>query len=317
VVPEVPVDAGSMTTFRADRFPDAGPSPWLDQPDALVHIGRVEAEGSITPYEADQLRKWVRDGYVIEESLLDGDSLDRVWSEYEAMLASGALQPSEEPHFTGDDVPGRVLDPHKMAPAIARLMGDPRLRHVTELLLGARSIPFQSISGHKASQQATHSDSIHMTTYPEGYLVAMWIAFEDIAPGSGPLVYYPGSHRLGVLHAEDVGISTEDFKQWGYREFEAKYTPTIAGLIESEHLRPSYFHAKRGDVLFWHANLLHGGSARTDFSQTRKALVFHFFAEGCICYHDLRGQLAWANGRPLAGAGPGRPSVHRRRPSRP
>jgi ectoine hydroxylase-related dioxygenase (phytanoyl-CoA dioxygenase family) len=89
--------------------------------------------------------------------------------------------------------------------------------------------------------------------------------------------------------------------KWGYREFEAKYTPTIAGLIESEHLRPSYFHAKRGDVLFWHANLLHGGSARTDFSQTRKALVFHFFAEGCICYHDLRGQLAWANGRPLTG----------------
>jgi ectoine hydroxylase-related dioxygenase (phytanoyl-CoA dioxygenase family) len=194
-----------------------------------------------------------------------------------------------------------VLNPHKSVPAIDRIMHDPRVRQVTELLLGAQSIPFESISGHKASQQATHSDSIHMTTYPEGYLVAMWIAFEDIGTGSGPLVYFPGSHRLSVFHSADVGISPDDFKKWGYREFDAKYTPTIGRLIDSEQLEPSRFHAKRGDVLFWHANLLHGGSTRTDFSQTRKALVFHFFAEGCVCYHDLRGQLAWVNGKPLTG----------------
>jgi ectoine hydroxylase-related dioxygenase (phytanoyl-CoA dioxygenase family) len=152
-----------------------------------------------------------------------------------------------------------------------------------------------------------------MTTYPEGYLVAMWIAFEDIHPGSGPLVYYPGSHRLPVIHATDVGISPADFNEWGYREFDVKYTPTIDRLIESEQLEPSHFHANRGDVLFWHANLLHGGSARTDFNVTRKALVFHFFADGCVCYHDLRGQLAWANGKRLTGGTPERHSSTRRR----
>ena len=49
---------------------------------------------------------------------------------------------------------------------------------------------------HKGSQQGAHSDSIHMTTYPIGYLSAAWIAFEDIHPDSGPQLFYPGSHRL-------------------------------------------------------------------------------------------------------------------------
>ena len=66
--------------------------------------------------------------------------------------------------------------------------------------------PFQTITSHKGSQQQEHSDSIHMTTYPIGYLTAAWVAFEDIHPDSGPLVYYPKSHRLPYIFSRDVGI---------------------------------------------------------------------------------------------------------------
>jgi ectoine hydroxylase-related dioxygenase (phytanoyl-CoA dioxygenase family) len=126
-----------------------------------------------------------------------------------------------------------------------------------------------------------------MTTYPEGYLVAMWIAFEDIHPGSGPLEYYPGSHRFRAVHSVNVGIGDDAFKQSGYQEFDLKYTSAIKKIISGRALKPHHFCARKGDVLFWHANLLHGGSARRDYVRTRKALVFHFFADGCICYHDL------------------------------
>jgi len=44
-----------------------------------------------------------------------------------------------------------------------------------------------------------------MTTYPEGYLVGAWVAVEDIHPDSGPLVYYPGSHRLPYYLSKEVG----------------------------------------------------------------------------------------------------------------
>ena len=145
--------------------------------------------------------------------------------------------------------------------------------------------PLQTIAAHKGSQQGLHSDSIHMTTYPLGYLTAAWIAFEDIDPASGPLVYYPGSHRLPYVFSKDVGITEEDFKTKGYGPYRDRYEPYIRSLTEK--LEPHYFHAKKGDVLIWHANLIHGGAARRDMALSRKSVVCHFFVKSAFVYHDL------------------------------
>ena len=147
--------------------------------------------------------------------------------------------------------------------------------------------PLQTIMAHKGSQQGAHSDSIHMTTYPIGYLSAAWIAFEDIHPDSGPLVFYPGSHRLPYVFSKDVGISEADFKKHGYSSYSEKYEPYIRRLVEERRIEPHYFHAKRGDVLIWHANLIHGGSMRRNIQLSRKSLVCHFFVKGAFVYHDL------------------------------
>ena len=57
--------------------------------------------------------------------------------------------------------------------------------------------------------------------------------------------------------------------------------------MEEHGIEPHYFHAKKGDVLIWHANLIHGGSMRRNIQLSRKALVCHFFVKGAFVYHDL------------------------------
>ena len=296
VVPEVPIAYDAVDIFRVEHFPDAGPTPWLDRPDAEDEVRSRERHGELTHGDAEICRKWIRDGYVVRERLVDDVMLDYVWDAYEASIAAGTVVPPKEPFYEGDVTPGRALNPHFRVKEIRELMESPEIVGTIELLLGANSIAFQSISGHKASQQAIHSDSIHMTTYPQGYLVAMWVACEDIAPDAGPFVYYPGTHRLPYVYSRDVGIPLEDDRQPNYREFDARYTPRIEQVAADSGVEPKYFTAKRGDVLFWHANLIHGGSALANLQQTRKALVFHFFAEGCICYHDLSGGPSWLHG---------------------
>jgi ectoine hydroxylase-related dioxygenase (phytanoyl-CoA dioxygenase family) len=157
---------------------------------------------------------------------------------------------------------------------LQRLMGQP-----VKLL--------QTIASHKGSQQPPHSDSIHMTTYPLGYLAAAWIAFEDIHPDSGPLEFYPGSHRLPYVFSHDLQIPVDDVKKHAYATYRARYEPMVRRLIAEHGLRPQYFEARKGDVLIWHANLLHGGSERRDLRLSRKALVAHYFAKGAFVYHDL------------------------------
>ena len=49
-----------------------------------------------------------------------------------------------------------------------------------------------------------------MTTYLMDFLAAAWIAMEDIDPNSGPLVYYPKSHRLPHFLSQEADIGVQE-----------------------------------------------------------------------------------------------------------
>lgn len=282
-----PVNFSKLPSFRAEHFPYSGPYPWLDLDDAAEMIGQKLSAGNITQEQAEQCRYWSEHGYVILRRLFDDETLDAVWSGYADAIRRGRIKLEPEKAADDDPYPGRYLNPHKKVGAFCRILKNNGLLSWLSLLIGREPKPLQTIASHKGSQQGTHSDSIHMTTYPLGYLTAAWIAFEDIDPDSGPLVYYPGSHKLLYVFSKDVEITEEDFQREGYQPYHARYEPRIQQLIDKHRLEPHYFHAKKGDVLIWHANLLHGGSPRRRMELSRRAVVCHFFGKGVFVYHDL------------------------------
>ncbi len=287
VVPDLPVDATALPVLRAEAFPDAPPAAWLDAPDAEAEIDRRVASGALSEESARIARTYATEGYAVLEGFFEPARLDAVWAAYEAALADGRVAVPLEPIAPEDTLPGRALNPHFAVPEIAAMLHDPALVAVVAMLFDARVRPFQTIIGHKGSQQREHSDSIHMTTYPLGYLAGAWIAFEEIHPESGPLVYYPRSHRLPYLFSHDVGISVQDFQVSGYHSYHERYEPALAEMLAREGFEARSFQARKGDVLLWHANVVHAGSPRRDPRLSRKALVCHYFADGCVCYHDL------------------------------
>jgi hypothetical protein len=283
----VPVDLSNFGEFRREKFPDSGPACWLDRPDAFYHIQRRLALGEITEADAEMCRKWVIDGYWIAEKLIDDNTLDQVWASYEKAFEETTLGPVAM--SAGSVLPERTLDPHKVVRAIKDLQHHSEILRVTDLLLGRKTVPFQTIMGHAGSQQYGHSDAIHMTTYPLGYLVANWIAFEDVHPDSGPLEYYPKSHRLPYVLSAECGIKEFDFKRLGARVYSERYEPMIRSYCDEYGFEKRVFLAKKGDVLFWHANLVHGGAPRQNLVYSRRAMVCHHFAQGAVTYHDLSG----------------------------
>jgi ectoine hydroxylase-related dioxygenase (phytanoyl-CoA dioxygenase family) len=104
--------------------------------------------------------------------------------------------------------------------------------------------------------------------------------------------YYPGSHHLPYVFSKDVGIDIAGFEKAGFGLYQERYEPHIQKLIAENRLPPAHFHARKGDVLIWHANLLHGGSKRRDLHRTRRALVCHYFVKGAVTYHDLAAAVA-------------------------
>ncbi len=293
LIPEAAVRPDEVMPARVENFPEAGPVPWLDRPDARKNIRRALSKGRITPAEADHCYQWHEHGYLILPSFFTSEELDGAWLEYERNISEGKLSPGED-HGQGDPddkLPGRTLNPHFKVEGFRALLKSPRMLELLGILMGVKARPFQTIAGHKGSQQLAHSDSIHMTTYPLGYLAANWIAFEDIHPDCGPLEYYPDSHRLPYAYSKDVGITLEE-GNLGYASYHEKYEPHVQSAISKNGLKVQHFQAKKGDVLIWHANLLHGGSMRKNMNFSRKALVCHYFADGCICYHDYTGTIS-------------------------
>lgn len=144
---------------------------------------------------------------------------------------------------------------------------------------------FQSINFLSGSEQKTHSDSIHMTTYPLGGLLGVWIALEDIEYDNGPLHYYPKSHKLPYYLNADY--DNEGNKFLIGNKYYTQYEKMIEEKIIQNGIKKEIFLPKKGDVLIWHANLFHGGEPHINKSKTRKSMVLHYYKENCICYHEI------------------------------
>jgi hypothetical protein len=196
--------------------------------------------------EARQLRFWVANGYVILERAVESDVLDEAWAGYEAAIRDGTVPLPAEPARPNDPFPGRFQDPHMKVPALCSVMRHPNVMRWVKLLLGREPAPFQTITCHKGSQQGVHSDSIHMTTYPLGYLAAAWVAFEDIHPDSGPLVFYPGSHRWPYIFSQEVGIGETSFVNTDLAPTANSMNRASSRFLRSDRASRTIFSRKRG-----------------------------------------------------------------------
>ena len=58
-------------------------------------------------------------------------------------------------------------------------------------------------------------------------------------------------------------------------------------ILSQNQFEKEVFLPKKGDVIIWHANLIHGGAPVTDPSLTRKSMVVHYYAKDVIKYHEI------------------------------
>jgi ectoine hydroxylase-related dioxygenase (phytanoyl-CoA dioxygenase family) len=253
----------------------------LDRPDGLAELEADPRFAALDPALQQGLREWPETGYLVAKGFFDAEAVAAANEEVDRFAASGRIH---QHHLDP-----RYMNVHRESPASARLANDERALALMELILGREAGLFQTIYFRQGSQQEAHSDAFHMMTEPPGFLVGMWVALEDIDEGAGPVFYVPGSHRLPYLMSEDLGVPDPPPLQIADKG--DAYVRRMRELVAAEE--PVRFTASAGDVLFWHHNLTHGGSAVTRPGATRRSLVGHYFARDVLCYHEVteRGAL--------------------------
>ena len=71
----------------------------------------------------------------------------------------------------------------------------------------------------------------------------------------------------------------------------AAYNAHVAA--ESEEFEEHVFLARKGDVLFWHGMLIHGGQAIRRPGTTRRSYVVHFIPDGADVADRVTGPTNW------------------------
>lgn len=277
-----PVVFGGTCDSSLYPYDDADAVAWFDRPDAQAHIDRLLAAGDVTQTEADALRRFVTEGFMVLEGALDDELVDAVNLEID-----DAIERRYQNYEYGTSQ--RIEHLHLHYPNMRKLWLDRRHLRFADLIYNGRARPCQTLTYVFGSQQDAHQDTVHLTPFPAGYMCGIWIALQDISADSGELIVYPGSHREPRIYLRGSGCAKVEF-DWS--EFGGKVVPRyveMAGRYEPFTYRP-----KKGTVLIWHENLLHAGSVRVDKTLPRRSVVIHTFADGAIGYYDSTGMAGSA-----------------------
>lgn len=189
----------------------------------------------------------------------------------------------------------RVMYAWKAKRSVRELALAPKVLAATEALFGRSVLPFQTLNFPVGTQQPPHIDAFYFHSDPPGYMCGVWVALEDVDMDNGPLVYYPGSHKLPLPSWEAIAAETgapverSDFET--EEEFKTgravAFTAYARGLIDRHGFEPEYGTIDKGQALIWAPNLLHGGAPQLDKSRTRHSQVTHYYFEGCRHYGPL------------------------------
>nr|WP_315425732.1 phytanoyl-CoA dioxygenase family protein [uncultured Albidiferax sp.] len=211
----------------------------------------------LTQAEIDTFHK---DGILVIESGLSQQVIDGISSDLAEMPGK----------FLEQYQAGRAADAWVRCPNVHAAAADRSIIQRLQQLYGEEARPFQTLNFPWGTEQAPHADSIHFNSEPFGNMCGVWLALEDIGTDQGPLIYYPGSHKLPEINFEDLGLepSYEKYKQ---------YEDGIAAKIKEHRFTPRFGTIKKGQAIVWAANVLHGGAPQTDKSLSRLSQVTHYY----------------------------------------
>jgi hypothetical protein len=308
---------------HASRLPQFG-GFWADRPDALdVVDGKLEV-GQIDEKQAEQLRFWIKNGYVILPGALPPRLATRALKEVDRAYAGGfndllfecAAMGAGHRYWSPELAhhAAKALDLHYFSPVIREVMFAPAIVNFLALIFESKAFASQSLTFYRGSAQDPHQDSAYVAYSVPRQFAASWVAVEDVTIGAGELFYYDGSHRFPDFLYGGKHKSVSEANRVGPKDKLPTEIPAhvknLIRLAQVEGLEKSVFAAKKGDALIWHADLVHGGnpishdvtckSVVTHYCPKRRAPLFaermqlkleehqgHFYTTGMQKYLDL------------------------------
>ncbi|MEW6749724.1 MAG: phytanoyl-CoA dioxygenase family protein [Candidatus Latescibacterota bacterium] len=245
-------------------------------------------------------------GYVVVKGLVPQDDVE-VLTAHAMDLMEGRVCVAAVPPVTPQTSPAerqrqlsRIHMLHRVDGMCERFLLHARVLDVLEILVGPDVLALQTMLFFNApgtGGQGWHQDAYYITTYPDT-LIGAWLALDRadeengcmwMAPRSSCEPIYPDERRGALVHARGgfsdmvtvEGISQLDDATNTLSDVARRYAPWEP------------VPADPGDVVFFHARLLHRSYPNRSRTRWRRAFVSH--------YCNARSWVPWNHGAPYDG----------------
>jgi phytanoyl-CoA hydroxylase len=288
---ELPTDGIPEPPLFRSRFGGL----WTDRKDAHKVLEERRTRGEITGSEAESLAYYIDHGYVVFPGAVKDELIDDYLAFFESawddapptVVAFHQGRPQRLSRALYDGV-AKVSCLHWYYPRANELIYPSVVLRFLTLLYDRPPVAFQTMSMRKGSEEPLHIDTGPLTLTEPMTMAASWLALEDVEPQSGEFQFVPGSHALPeLLHHGTAKGHGGDMTEYGL------ILQSLQRMCIERGLRTERFAAKKGDLLIWHADLLHGGAPIEDMQRTRKSFIAHFMPLGVMpTFYDFSGVSA-------------------------
>ena len=286
---------GFLSNAKAARPTNAAamPSPfgglWPDQANAADLLkGKLEI-GQITERQAEKLRFWMQNGCVILEKAVPPSLVEKAALDLDCAYAGSFPNLKFECHAVSPDPipwqpeinpqPAKALDIHHFSPAIRNLMFADAITEFLGLIFESMALASQTAGYLRGSGQDIRQDSAHVAYTIPRQFAAAWTALEDVTLGTGEPLCYHGSHRFeDFLYNEHYKSVHEAQRMTGNTAMRGqgeRHMQSLEERAQQPGIVKSSFAAHKGDVLVWHADMVHGGIP-VSRTTTCKSIVTHY-----------------------------------------
>jgi phytanoyl-CoA hydroxylase len=254
---------------------------WTDSDDAIARLDGKFANGEFSGAERDDLAHFIDHGWLIWRHAIEKPLIDRFVRDIRSVHKHpGTFVTTDHRHGKSElKVSGKeqdrfesLFDLYVNFESSRRVCMHPRIVRFLSMVFEARPIAFQQLLFQRSNQHQVHQDTSVVAVEDPLLLSATWIALEDVVEGSGELAYYDRSHKLPHYLFKD-GTKRFDAAVDDY----AAHARMLDEMCQGRGLTYERFMAKKGDVLFWAADLVHRSHPRTLPDETsRLSCVTHY-----------------------------------------
>jgi phytanoyl-CoA hydroxylase len=198
----------------------------IDEDDAMLILDKLKLEQR-ADLLCERLEAFWKYGYCIIPDAVPIATIDIYMQQFYKTLRDGKfkasyglnIMPAEDADLERPLT--KILDTYVYCQAGREIAFASPIKTFLETLFGESALAFQGLHFELGSTQAVHQDTAYVVGDEPKSLAAVWTALEDVEPGSGELVYYPGSHRFSDF------LYPGDRKNW---------SPDDGAAIDNHHL---------------------------------------------------------------------------------